>query len=186
MNNISPNQRKRRRFYWLAAALQLVVILIIVFWRVSILSSGTTVLLDCTPIDPRSLFSGDYVILDFNIGKIPDDIFINPPLIGETVYVALEPESDSPFHHAVQAAIDPDSLDTDTKVFIRGTRKSGFWKQPYISVKYGIENYFVPQSEGRKIEQTDSADIHAEIAISKAGHAALKRLFIDGREVRFR
>lgn len=188
MSSQRLSQRNRFRLYWLVVILQVVVVLTIVSWRVSILASGTPVLLGCSPVDPRSLFSGDYVILDYGIGEILDELFVTYPLPGETVYVALEKAPDSPYWQAVQAAKDPGDFNAGTQVFIRGTVgwHASTNSPPYRTIKYGLESYFVPQSEGQKIERSNRTNLHAEVAISKTGHAALKKLFVDGTEIKFR
>jgi len=52
-----------------------------------------------------------------------------------------------------------------------------------VSVRYGLESYFVPQGEGRKIELTPMALLEVVAAIAPSGQAAIKRLLIDGKPV---
>jgi hypothetical protein len=45
-------------------------------------------------------------------------------------------------------------------------------------VRFGIESYFVPQYEGRKIERgIRNAEVHVELAVGPSGHAALRNCF---------
>ena len=52
-----------------------------------------------------------------------------------------------------------------------------------MRVDYGIEQYFVPEGEGRNIENLrDDSRINVVVAIGGDGKAAIKRLLIDGVE----
>jgi hypothetical protein len=52
-----------------------------------------------------------------------------------------------------------------------------------VAVRYGLESYFVPQGEGKKIEQTRRALLEVVAAVAPSGQAAIKRLLIDGQPV---
>jgi hypothetical protein len=52
-----------------------------------------------------------------------------------------------------------------------------------VGVRYGLESYFVPQGEGKKIELTPRALLEVVAAVAPSGQAAIKRLLIDGRPV---
>lgn len=200
--------------------------------RVRLLQSDRTVILQSEPVDPRSLLSGDYVILNYTISRFDSeelrDLYrgeasaadeeretpeTSPgtaaPLFeaGDPVYVQLAPgepqpawgglwsedqESDSPevegcCHQAVALAPRRELLPEDALV-IRGTslqdvEADSDWAE--LVVEYGIEQYFVPQNEGLRIE-AEIAHVRAEIALGEDGQAALKRLFLHGKEVEFR
>jgi uncharacterized membrane-anchored protein len=48
--------------------------------------------------------------------------------------------------------------------------------------RYGIEQYFVPQGEGRRLENlAREKRLAARIAVDSGGNAALKGLVIDGK-----
>ena len=51
-------------------------------------------------------------------------------------------------------------------------------------VHYGLETYFVPQNQGRPIENS-MADITVEIALAEDGDSAIRKLFIGSVEVEF-
>ncbi len=53
----------------------------------------------------------------------------------------------------------------------------------HASIAYGLESYFVPQGEGRRIETTPKARIEVVAAVAGDGTAAIKRLLIDGKLV---
>jgi uncharacterized membrane-anchored protein len=68
-------------------------------------------------------------------------------------------------------------------VVLRGTvREAHAWVG--IDVRYGVEEYFVPQHQGRRIEQQISRT-SVELAVAPSGASGIKRLFIDDQEVVF-
>jgi uncharacterized membrane-anchored protein len=181
--------------YILAALLLCGLILAIVVERATILRSGQEVRLELTPVDPRDLFRGDYVVLDYRIGTVeaPKDV-TRPFTRGQQVFVTLRPdESNKARAVAISAerpvVSEPDIVvsgvvtspsvcmltDTGTRDCKLGTRAVG--------VRYGLESYFVPQGEGKKIEQTPIGRLEIIAAISPSGQAAIKRLLIDGKPV---
>lgn len=81
----------------LVALIQSAVLCWMIYDRVSLIGSGREIVLDTVPVDPRSLFRGDYVILNYGISRLDtrklggDDSFER----GDTVYVTLlKDESD--------------------------------------------------------------------------------------------
>ena len=53
-------------------------------------------------------------------------------------------------------------------------------------IKYGVEEYFVPQFEGLEIEKNlQIKNVYAELAVGTQGESAIKRLFINNREQEF-
>jgi len=152
------------------------------------LATGTPVLLKTEPVDPRSLFRGDYVTLNYAIGSLDygevggDRDFERH----DTVYVMLrkgetywEPVS---AHHEMPRRA-PDS------VVIRGeVRWTGVWtgteQHDGINVRYGIESYFVPEGEGRAIElPRNEGKVAILVAVDARGDAAIRAVLVDG-EVR--
>ncbi len=59
----------RQRIYWLAALGILLVFQYLIVDKERTLSGGDTVLLRLVPVDPRSLMQGDYMQLDFALGR---------------------------------------------------------------------------------------------------------------------
>ena len=155
--------------------------------RVHLLRSGEVVLLKCRPVDPRSLFSGDYVVLNYTISRFVEGHFKQLNRDGEeftrndTIYVALLKGLDGKYWDAVAISRDRKKLNTEYPVVIRGVIRSNW--QPY-QIRYGVENYFVPQFEGKQIER-EISNISVEVAVAKSGESGIKRLFIDDKEVAF-
>lgn len=164
---------------------QLLVLGIMIAQQQLLLRNGTPVLLETAPIDPRSLFSGDYVILNYKLNE-PKRWFSDRDLrphqerfrVHQTVYVAIR-EGENKFWEPVEMVSDVDKFTQNYPVFIRGKIQSRRSR-----IRYGVEQYFVPQGQGLEIERAD--EVSTEIAVSSSGASAVKRIFIKGKEVRFR
>lgn len=163
---------------------QLLVLGGMIAQREYLLNTGTVVRLQCQPIDPRSLLSGDYVRLGYTISTFSDEEFarLNRDSQGfeehDIIYVALEKNSASGFWEAAAISHELKEFKSAYPVVLRGEMR---W--PY-NIRYGVEQYFVPQSEGLAIER-EIKNASVEVVISSSGTSAIKRLFIGAQEVRF-
>lgn len=169
--------------------------LVLVESRARILRSGTEVRLATAPVDPRDLFRGDYVILNYKISTLDltaidgDKTFER----NQPVFVRVAPGADGlaeakGVYLARPAAAGGALL--EAKVTSTGACVTNANGDPdcnagrrAIRVSYGLESYFVPQGTGRAIETTDKARIEIVAAVSGSGQAAIKRLLIDGKLV---
>lgn len=171
--------------------------------RVSLLRSDTVVTLETRPIDPRDLFRGHYVILNYTISTITldeidgDDDFAH----GDTIYVELarqEPVAQPVAVWREHREVDPGHALIRGRVsFIRtmpedlmvpeDTGRGPLAECPgcnVVSVDYGIESYFVPEGEGRELEHSrNEGRITVDVALDGNGTAAIKQLRLDGEPV---
>ena len=159
---------KRKPFLYIAI-FWLVIIIAFIAIKESTLRGGEEVTLKTRPIDPRDLFRGDYIILNYVIGGVDVSDFEE----GDTVYVGLKVEDG-------YAASTDVYKDPPEGLFIKGTVRKGFGGS---NVEYGIESYFVPEGKGRDIE--GNRNLEGKVAIDKFGNAVLKAILIDGEEVTF-
>lgn len=164
----------------IAVALQTIALVTIVGMKQWTLNTGTQVVLETRPVDPRSLFRGDYVVLRYAIGTLDAGLPGMPKDIGsgEAVFVTLR--RDGEFWKAVSVhAARPEPAPGD--VVIKG-------KTPYaasgiktLEIRYGIEEYFVPEGEGRAIEQPrQQGKVSILVAVDRFGNAGIKAVLIDG------
>ena len=65
--------RKFRLAFLVIVAAQVFLLLGLIGDREYTLRRGTEVVLETVPIDPRSLFQGDYAILDYKISRLPSN-----------------------------------------------------------------------------------------------------------------
>lgn len=180
----------------LATALLLVLVLFaLVEQRAQILRGGTEIRLKTVPIDPRDLFRGDYVVLNYPISTVDADTAGMAGFErGERVYVKLG-QDEQGFAKANGVSRDW-PRPADGTVVIAGrvvstsacaTNADGTFdcsgRRNRLRIAYGLESYFVPQGEGKAIETTDKARIEVVAAVSSSGEAAIKRLLIDGKPV---
>jgi uncharacterized membrane-anchored protein/uncharacterized membrane protein len=146
------------------------------------LAVGKIVLLHVTPVDPRDLFRGDYVILNYEMNRLNSQSIEGVPptqrggwtdsMRDRAVYVTLEPESDGKHWHAVKASIHQPQEGT----YLRG-RYTGDYRQP---VQFGIEAYYVQEGQGLELERLQRANqLSAEIAVAPWGQAKLRRVIAE-------
>lgn len=149
------------------------------------LITGKPILLETEPIDPRSLFRGDYVRLNYTISSLDyadlegaDDFTRR-----DQVYVMLR--EGEKFWHAVSIHREMPAHGPDS-VIIRGeVQYSGLWvdgdERDGINVRYGIENYFVPEGEGMALERpAEGEEVTILVAVDEAGDSAIKAVLVNG------
>jgi len=171
------------RLHWLmaAVALQLGVLATEYLGSVWPLWTGTEIRLEIAPVDPRSLFRGNYAQLAYTLANVDAKLFEGPDRMlrkGEIVYVSVA-EGEGEVWHATRVALEP----PPSGPFLRG-RLSETWpgaEQP-LRVRYGIEAWFAPKAKALEIEAAvrrrpgEEARAYAVVAVSASGRAALARL----------
>ena len=123
-------------------AAQLVFLIGFIGIRETALFTGTEVVLQTVPVDPRSLLQGDYAILDYEIADLPDYLHQLP--VGDTVYVELVREQD-----VWVASYHSDWLDDIEEKYLH----QGPHQPKGAVLDFGIGTYFVPEGTGRIIER---------------------------------
>ena len=131
------------------------------------LRTGTEVVLQTVPIDPRSLLQGDFAILDYEIASLDSLAYPTFP-VGVTVYVWLR-ESDGAWVGRNYTSGKPSDRDT---VFIKGVvDRPGH-------LDFGIGTYFIPEGTGHLIER--SRDVKVVVSVDGRGNAVIKDVLLDG------
>ncbi len=166
-------------------AAQIIVLIFMIAKQENIIKTGDRVILKCMPVDPRSLFSGDYVILNYTISSIePGAVHIYGDgnfNQHDYVFVGLEKNQESGIYQAVALSKNIDDLNKNYSTVIKGRVKNSFNR---INISYGVESYFVPQGEGLAIEK-DMENVTVEVSVTKKGESAITKLFMSGKEVKF-
>jgi len=178
--------------YALAALIQVTAIGLIVYDRVRVLREGGEVTLQTRPVDPRDFLRGDYVVLGYDMSQLKTGALKDQPSPSShpVVYVKLAPNRDG-FYEAVSVHTTPVPV-TSPEILIRGRVRYGascgtsakptFCNE--ISVRYNLESYFVPEGEGKKLEDARNArKLTIVAAVLPSGRAAIKRLLLDGQPV---
>ncbi len=126
--------------------------------------SARTVRLRCVPVDPRDLLRGDFVILRYEISRVPPDGEERPaPEVDFPVFVSLKPDGE--FWGIDNVSITEPAAGT---VYLRATRHGE-------ELLYGLERFYVPEGRGNP-----PLPITVELAVRPDGRAQIKRLFSAG------
>ncbi|MCX7324187.1 MAG: GDYXXLXY domain-containing protein [Hyphomicrobiales bacterium] len=163
----------------------------------TILRGGAEVRLTTALVDPRDLFRGDYGVLSYDILQVQAAKLGEPGDFrrGEPVFVVLQANAAGRAEAVAVCRTFPKA--GQGQVVIEGKAAGGCSCRPVpgspsrtcatdqfsIRVTYGLESYFVPQGQGRRIERTERSRVEVFAAVSASGKAAIKRLLIDGRPV---
>ena len=151
--------------FWIVVAGQLVFLLGFIAVKEVSLRTGTEVVLQTAPVDPRSLLQGDYAILDYEIARPPRYMRDLPP--GETIYVVL-----SQGREVWEAEYYEYGRPPASQVFIKGRIVSR------SRLDFGIGTYFVPEGTGRIIE--NAQDVKVVVKLDADGNAIIKQVLVDG------
>ncbi|MGE0268960.1 MAG: GDYXXLXY domain-containing protein [Candidatus Omnitrophota bacterium] len=172
----------RKKVFLLIGIFWITIIGTFVISKEYTLRTGKEILLKTRPVDPRDLFRGDYVILRYDISQIDTGSHTNPSHAsykeGDVVFVTLD--TTRPFAEAQRVFKSPPA----GEFYIKGriAEVSG----GRLTVEYGIESYFVPEGKGWVIEQErNKGNVNVLAAVGKEGRAIIKKLLINGEEVRF-
>ena len=146
--------------------------------RIRLMKSGREVVVPVEPVDPRSLFRGDYVRLGFGFARaIPEakeHVFES-----ETIYVTLEKAADGSVVYKSVHKSHPGKV-ADNQFVLRATRNFRGWPR----VRFGFESYFVPEGKGLELEKlATTSKLAVVLAVDGRGRAAIKGLVIDGKKV---
>lgn len=169
--------------FLIALAIQIAIVLAIILFKVSVLTGGTDVFVSIEPIDPRDPLRGDYVTFNLSISSVDTyylndrfDYFSDESLlsakVGSTIYVVLE-ESRGIFSPSYISFKEPLY---DGEIFIKGIVTSA--NVNTINIKYGVEEYFIPEGSGQISFWNKDAVAH--IVVDENGNPVLKEVIIDG------
>jgi len=172
----------------LAIALQVAIIFAIIIFKLSVLTSGTEVMLRIAPVDPRDLLRGDYATFQYDISNL-DSYYSRGEQIrnSDTVYVVLRQSGKYWVAQNVQK-----TKPTGNELFIKGKVESGGLESQTnplsyqrfgnsrLHVVYGIEQYFIPEGKGENFSFWNK-EVAAMVAIDDNGNAALKKIYVNDK-----
>lgn len=156
--------------------------------RASILRSGRQIVLKTEPVDPRDLMRGDYVILSYPLSRLDPAVISDRLPSGasgvQRLHVALIKDGADPelwtFSRASWAPI----VDARPEEVVLVGKTPDFYSDSVnpIPLKFGIERYYVPEGEGRPIEDgVREKNVHVVVAVDEGGRAQIKSLRLDGQ-----
>ncbi|WMW21471.1 GDYXXLXY domain-containing protein [Methanolobus mangrovi] len=171
----------KQKQFLLLMAYSLIVISLIFLPKYVTLNQGKEIVLKTEPVDPRDVFRGDYVILNYeissvNLNETPYDYEF---MDGESIYAVL---SEKTTYWGIDSISHAKPAIGDKDVCMKGTvtRNTG----DAIMIEWGIESYFVPEGEGWQIqEQMDN--ISVIVSVDTDCSAVVKQLLLNGEPVEF-
>lgn len=179
----------------LLAAVQVAALATMIADKQWTLNRGTQVVLQTEPVDPRSLFMGDYARLNYSISRLRLD---GDDAVGgdrefarhDTVWVALKPDptgARAVSVHRERAAVPAGLLALKGEVsyvadhdWDRASNTSV--KRRTLQVRYGIEQYYVQEGTGRQIERPQGGEkVSILAAVDSRGKAGILGVLLDGK-----
>jgi len=138
--------------------------------------TGTEIRVKTIPVDPRSMFRGNYARLNYEIGRVSSGTLLDSESlrIGEIVYVSLQLDENGLYAFA-DASVEPPS----EGVFLRGRIESN---RPPYRVRYGIEAFFAPKEKALRLERELRNGGVAVLMVADSGSVALKDVVPDSTE----
>ncbi|KAA3449325.1 hypothetical protein C7I87_18080 [Mesorhizobium sp. SARCC-RB16n] len=165
----------------------------IIAGRAAILRNGKEVLLKIEPVDPRDLLRGDYIVLGYNISRIPVKMIANIPPDKQSsddtpITVRLKKGADgywTPTTAWFGKAPGPAGAE---EADISGHVAAG-WdlrsEGATIAPDYGIERFYLPEGEGMAIQSDMRVrPFGIKLALAADGTAQIKAL-VDGDKTLF-
>ncbi|MBW1792476.1 MAG: GDYXXLXY domain-containing protein [Deltaproteobacteria bacterium] len=144
--------------------------------------TGEEIRLKVIPVDPRSLFRGNYARLNYEVSSVQGkDLLENKELrSGEIVYVKLKPGADGLYVFDGVGLNKPGSAP-----FIRGRIQGKHFRRnsERFDIRYGIEAYFAPKKKALALEKELRGGGVAVIMVAGNGKAALKEVIANRNEV---
>jgi uncharacterized membrane-anchored protein len=153
-----------------AVVLQLFVLSGMVVKAAIPLWTGTEIRVKTVPVDPRSMFRGNYAQLNYDIGQLPINALrdVKSLRMGEVVYVSLKLGEGGLYNFAGAAFEKPVE-----GIFLRGRIVSN---QPPYRVKYGIEAFFAPKDKALQLEKDLRNGGVAVLMVADSGRVALNNV----------
>ncbi|MDB4894257.1 MAG: hypothetical protein JWN15_519 [Firmicutes bacterium] len=181
---------RHRRLFWAAILLQVLVLVGMIGSHGYTLWTGRPVMLKTAPVDPWDPLRGEYVTLSYEISTLRhDQVAMNgaPYHQMQTVWVLLEQQGE--FWSAVQVS-DQRPAASPAQLAMRGTvayYDGGVGRPGDVRVRYGIEQFYVPEGEARGLPGNgDRANMAVEVMVDSFGRAGLHRVYLEGQEIRWR
>ncbi len=188
----------QKKILYLTVVFWLLIFSGFILFKEYTLRTGTEMILRIEPVDPRDLFRGDYVTLNYEISTLDlekvqaEDTHFE---YNDRIYLALELENG--YGMVKKIYKNP----PDDELYIKGKVKELIYdweededgliaEEPQIKelrVEYGIESYFVPEGKGLEIESqqwTGRERVDVKVVVDKYGKAVIKSLLIDGEELK--
>jgi len=188
--------KRARNIFLIIISIQIISILSFSFSQEIILHTGQEIILETSPVDPRDIFRGEYVVLRYNISTLSTDQCCFKSFAqkerqeihnGDKIYVQLQPNDETWI--AINASKSKTANNNPETITIKGkiteiknrcydNIPEGRCYAEEYSLEYGIESYFVPEGQGKAIEQTKDLKVIARV--NSRGIAKINNLLVNG------
>ena len=156
--------------------------------RARLIKTGREITLPIVPVDPRDLFRGQYVRLGYDISRVAARLTEGSlPAPNAAFFVTLE-EQASGVWVPIKLTQSMPQESSPNRIVLKGRTQGGRLLEGANApnganfVRYGIESYFVPEGQGKRLEAlAREKRMAALIAVDARGNAAIKALIIDGK-----
>lgn len=175
-------QGTRSRGFWFFAvvAAQLLLLGAYVVWRFYVLQTGQMVLLQTMPVDPRDLIRGDYIWLRYEISELDLDRVQSDRAEyrdRERIYVVVE--RGDPHWQVVRISSTRPQVTGPDQAFLQATVQWQYPDDRVLFVEYGIESFFVPEGQGRPIEEArEPLDVF--VVVDRFGMPTIQQVYFRG------
>ncbi len=137
--------------------------------------TGREIKIRTIPVDPRSMFRGNYARLRYDVSQIETKKFPEGDELknGEYVYIRLRPDANDLY------IFDSISLNLPDKgVFLRGRIANRKYENDtnYYRIKYGIEAFFATKEKAITLEKHLTLGGIAVLMVADNGKASLKNV----------
>jgi len=149
-------------------------------------ATGDEILLRSVPVDPRSMFRGNYARVRYEISDVSVNLTeaqmtprvpksgLNP---NQKIYVVVVPDKDG-VHKFQSASVAKPEVQGDARVIAGRTEKScTLLVAPDLTagcrVRYGIEAWFAPKADALELERQFAKGALAKVRVTNSGRAAL-------------
>lgn len=140
--------------------------------------TGKEVRIKTLPVDPRSMFRGNYALLNYDIslidaGDLPGSEDLRN---GEVVFVKLRADEKGDYIYAGASLQRPAE-----GVFLRGRLANRRYhdRRHKLRIKYGIEAYFAPREKAQAMEKVLRRQAVSVLMVADNGRAALKAVVVE-------
>jgi uncharacterized membrane-anchored protein len=168
-----------------AVLLQLLILAYMAGEREWVVLAGRTIYLRTAPVDPHDVMRGDYVRLNYEISRVPQSLCHGALATTNLANAESVPRDLRVYAQLIENEGGVATLTALTDVhprdglFIRGRTDRSWWGGGNVSVRYGLEAYFMQQGKALELEQTRQPDgiqvpLEMEVKVNTHGLAVLK------------
>ncbi len=163
-----------------------------------ILATGEEIVLKLEPRDPRSLFRGDYMRLNYEINTLAGDLNSGEGTLADNQVIYVSGQVLGGFWTPKQFST---AKPTSDELFLKGRISSMRFERETcdteerdcepslesVTVRYGLDTFFIPEGTGLALEERVAEvgfdRVKVLVRVSSGGDGILESFLIDGEPV---